>query len=60
MPTLGNACLSTYPVKFEVETTGVTHGLPLGVAPPERGGVGPAVGADHPRASVSALQWLRS
>ena len=54
MPTL--ACLSAYPVKFEVQTTGVTHGLPLGVAPPERGGVGPAVGADHPRASVSALQ----
>ena len=35
-------------MKLEVEATGVTDGLPLRVASPQRGGVGPAVGADHP------------
>ena len=49
-----------HPVKLEVETTGVTDGLALGVAPPERRCVGPAVGADHPRPPVPALQCHES
>jgi len=32
-------------VQLVVEATGVTDGLPVGVPPPEGGGVGPAVGA---------------
>ena len=43
-------------MELEVEATGVTDGLPLRVASPQRGGVGPAVGADHPRPPVPALQ----
>ena len=43
----------TDPVQFEVETTGVTDWLPLGVPPPECGGVGLTVGADHPRPPVT-------
>ena len=40
-------------MQFEVETTGVTDWLPLGVPPPECGGVGLTVGADHPRPPVA-------
>ena len=32
-------------MQLVVEATGVTDGLPVGVPPPEGGGVGPAVGA---------------
>ena len=39
-------------MEFEVETAGVTDWLTLGVPPPEGGGVGLAVGADHPRPPV--------
>ena len=45
-------------MEFEVETAGVTDWLTLGVPPPEGGGVGLAVGADHPRPAVPALQRL--
>ena len=39
-----------------LEATGVTDGLPLRVASPQRGCVGPAVRADHPCPPVPALQ----
>ena len=43
-------------MKFEVEATGVADRLSLRVSSPERGGVGAAVCADHPRPPVPALQ----
>ena len=42
-------------MEFEVETAGVTDWLTLGVPPPEGGGVGLAVGADHPCPPVPSL-----
>ena len=35
-------------MKFVVEATGVADGLPVCIPAPERGGVGPAVGAARP------------
>ena len=41
-----------HPVDLEVEAARVADWFPLGVPPPQRGGVGLAVGADHPRPAV--------
>lgn len=38
----------THVVQLEVEAAGVAHRLPAGVAPPQRGGAGVAVGAERP------------
>ena len=40
-------------VQLVVEPAGVADGLALAVPPPQRGRVGPAVGADHPRPPVA-------
>ena len=39
-------------MELEVEAARVADWFPLGVPPPQRGGVGLAVGADHPRPPV--------
>lgn len=40
-------------VQFVIEPASVADWLALAVAPPKRGCVGPAVGADHPRPPVA-------
>ena len=45
--------LTPHPVELEVEAARVADRFPLGVPPPQRGGVGLAVGADHPRPPVA-------
>lgn len=44
-----------YPVELHVEAAGVAHGLPLGVASPQRGGAGVAVGAAQARPARRVL-----
>ena len=40
-------------MQLMIKPTSVTDRLSIGVPPPERGGVGLAVGADHPRPPVA-------
>ena len=49
-----------HPVELEVEAARVADWFPLGVPPPQRGGVGLAVGADHPRPAVPAVDLKQS
>ncbi len=43
-------------MQLEVEPARVANGLPLVVPPPQRGGVGVAVGARKARATIAALK----